>query len=413
MKGLVKKLTTEDGNSYPNLPIEYIKALKFIETGFYEEAAQAISIIFDNENDLLLQQFKLLITQRLALKSNTLNQDGNHFLEIKNFTDARIKAEAHFVNGLYFNSCGLFQKSYDSFSEACQLYKKCHWDDKFLSSSFNTIICEINLSTHDMTEKQFQQLLDLQIHAEQVENKKILGLIHRQKSYYFKDQNKWRAALFEAELSVNYLETRAFKSDFQLSLLNYCDCALELNQLEKAQIAFERILGNLDPRVRFAYQFIEFRLNKAVQGTNANESSNAHSKCDPYYNQECDPHFLSRYKKIIQQNTQKNIIETIQSQINSNNNFIWNKIKHSLKNDTKEWVLIPQSNEAKLIELLMQAPRSRTFLSLVLWPEYSQKSQVESRFYTTISRMNKKYNGIIAQTNGKYFINATIQIKTN
>lgn len=405
MKGFAKKLTPEDTNLYSNLPMEYIEALKFIETGFYEEAAQAISPLTENQNDLLLQQFKLLITQRLALKSNTLNKDGHHFLELKNFTDLRIKAEAQFVNGLYFNSCGFFQKAYDSFFEACQLYKKCNWDDKYLSASFNTIICEINFSTQDMTEKQFQQLLDLQIYAEQAENKKILGLIHRQKSYYFKDQSKWRAALFEAELSVNYLETRAFKSDFQLSLLNYCDCALELNQLEKAQIAFERIIGVLDPRVRFAYQFIEFRLNNKMFGIN--------SSAPLSNNQECDPHFLSRYHKYIQNSSKENRSDQNQPQQMAKNNFIWNKLENSLQNETTKWVLTPQSNEGKLFELLIQAPRSRTFLSLVLWPEYSEKSQIESRFYTTISRMNKKYNGIISQTNGKYFINATIEVKTN
>lgn len=307
--------------------------------------------------------------------------------------DLVIQAEVALVNGIYLNACRLFSEAMTLFTQAKKIFKEIGWIDKFLVCSYNSIISDINSTQGLITDEQFSKLLELQVMADEYKNKKILGLVCRQKSYYYKEQKRWHAAVQEAESAISLMEGRSFVSDYHLALLNLSDCLIELGQKDKAQSYFEKIFQPIDPRVQFAYDFIQCRLS--------DEWTEERWKTFQIKN-EIDPHFLYRASACLE--SAKGDDPSSEREENSAADFFWNQSLGRLRWKGQEWLLAPSSKEYLLINLLASGPKAPEFIMTVLWPLYSEKSQLVNRLHTLISRSNKKLDGIIKYSNGKYVI---------
>lgn len=368
----------------------YLSTLQLIQSGEYELAAESAflnSIDSETENTKIL---KMLINFRLALKANSIPLDGKCQLSYINTYDKKLLAEIHLVNGAYFFNCKLYEKAMSSFNESKSLFKELKFQDKYFLAFYNFLMCEINLSEGLMKTEHFNKLLLLQNEAEDFNNKNILGLICRQKSYFFKENLKWNAALSEAERAVLFLESTGSRTDFQFALLNIADCFLELKLVQKAKAAFERIIPPIDSRVDFAYRFIEALINLDF---NEKKMTIFNPRKD------ADPHFLYRAELKLSQLSNSSEISIANQPC-----YFWSKNKGVFKNLTQEWVIQPDSREFVLLNLLIEGPKSTDYIIKILWPFYAERSQLVNRLYSLISKVNKKFNGLIIRSNGKYEI---------
>lgn len=375
----------------------YQSILHNIERGQYEIASQKLSQLRD-QMDLSSQDFdselvRKLLTLRLSIR-NGYEAEACLNLDPSKTNDLSLRGEIHFVQGLYYLSKKNFNESLQSYRKAEEAYKACGWIEKQLMSSFNRIASEINLHGQSIKDVDFENLIQLQKEAEFHQSKRLLGLIHRQKSYYFKDHTKWRAAAFEAEASANYLELHASKSDYQIALLNLCDCYIELNEREKALTTYERVLGHLDRRIIFINEYIEFRLG--IRSQVPEETVHA------------DPHFLARWRDINIQPLLETLRDVQQSESSSSNkeaSYYWDSQKSHLIQREQIWPLRRQGKEAILIETLLSQPQSTQLIAEKLWPEFTDLNTLMLRLYQHISRMNKKFPDLIISKNGKYHLN--------
>lgn len=378
---------------------EYTAALKYIEYGQYERASDYLLLKPDLPTEPHLNSLKTLISFRLAIKANTVPLDGMNHLNVSNVNSSELKAEFEFVNGIYFNSCRIFKEASESFFRASQLYHKVNWLEKELFSFYNALISDINHSNDLMTSEHLIQLNKLQIKADEIQNKLILGFVSRQKSYFFKEKKKWNAALQEAKKAVFILEGRAFTSDYHLALLNIADCYLELNKIEKSRSYFEKVLHPIDPRVKYGYEYIKLRLSNQW---------NQHSYEKLAAGIESDPHFL--YRAFTTSNTLS--ISKVDHQISDTynlNTYFLDKNNGVIKHSRQEWIISKSGKEFLLLKFLADGPKSSEYIMSVLWPQNPDLEQLESRLYTLISRTNKKLNGIIKYEKGKYSINGILK----
>lgn len=374
----------------------YQTILHDIERGQYEIASQKLSQL-RGEIDLRSKDsdaefIRKLLTLRLSIR-NGYEAEACLNLDPNKTNDLSLKGEIHLVQGLYYSSKKSYIEALHSYRKAEEVYRSCGWIEKQLMSAFNRIASEINLHGQSIKEVDFENLIELQKEAELHQSKRLLGLIHRQKSYYFKDQAKWRAAAFEAEASSMYLELHASKSDYQIALLNLCDCYIELNKREKALTTYERVIGQLDRRIIYINEYIEFRLG--LRATPPEETDHA------------DPHFLGRWRDINAQSNLEVQADELQIQLDlpiNREGYYWDSQKSHLILQQQTWSLRRHGKEAILIETLLSQPQSTQLIAEKLWPEFTDLNTLMLRLYQHISRMNKKFPNLIISKNGKYHI---------
>ncbi|MGZ3768865.1 MAG: hypothetical protein ACXVCP_05170 [Bdellovibrio sp.] len=363
----------------------YKQILEQIYAGFYEEASAGIRILreknsFRFDQELVLMQN--LLAARIALKSGNIPQN------IESLTIGRnempfIAGEIHLVKGITNYQTGKMVEGISDYSSARKYFEKSGHKDKELLAWYNELIgC-----TH-VYKKTLKEFLSdfrlLEIEAEKFNQNRILGLIQRQKSYFYKDAGKYNAALFEAEKSVRLLELFCAASDFHLGLLNVVDILIELNRHSEAMKYMELIIEPVDKRVQFPLAYLKNRL----LGTEL-----------VFVNQEQScPHFLYRY------NSWKNSSITITEKAAPILDF-----KFRIDGDNtvvsfegKEYILKKDCLEAKLIEILTGGPQGKNLICEKLWPEYAEIPHLDNRLHRLISRTNKKTDGLIVYSEKTY-----------
>lgn len=379
-----------------------------IERGQYEFASHKLNYmreqITENPDDFNAEILRKLLSLRISM-NNGFPSDSCLQFDIDRIQPAAIKGEIYAVQGLYYYFIKNYIKSKESFIKAERFYQECQWIEKEYIAKYNIISCQINIHSKNMTEDDFEELIKLQKNAELKMLPRVLGLVHRQKSYFFKDHAKFRAAIHEAQMSLKYLEAHSTKADFHFGLLNLCDCYIENNEIEKALTTYERIIGALDKRVTFAYEFIKFKLGL--------------SKKKPLLDDSADPHFSLRWKYYVENKLSRNDFEIQENQTESsmimkyNNDipslYFWDsqnkRLLNSLKSqDDLSSQIKSKSKEFIIIESLIDNPQSSKLLGEKLWPDYVDLTSLNLRLYQRISRLNKKFPNLIISKDGKYYI---------
>lgn len=371
----------------------YQNILEMIYAGSYEQAAAAIrqlreqnSVIWDS--DLALMQN--LLATRIALKSGNIpNVDG---LSVSIETDNFLAGEVYLVKGITQYQSGNMAEGMAHYWSAKKYFEKSGHKDKELMAWYNHLIGDTHVVTRSLQE-QLQMFRAIEVEADQYAQKRILGLVHRQKSYFYKEEERYNAALLEAEKSIYFLELYGAASDYHLGLLNAAELCIELQIPAQAKKYFEMILPPIDKRVQFPIAFIESRLNNSEVNT-----SQIAQSC---------PHFLYRYELWKSKKVPKEQVST--------DDLYWTDHEDSVEIQFKGKTLSLKKNmlEYKLIEMLAVGPHPKSLICEKLWPEYSDVQHLDNRLHRLISRMNKKSEGLITYSEKLYKLSSSQIIEAN
>lgn len=365
----------------------YQTILELIYAGSYDQASGEIRQLREKNSQMWNSELALmqnLLAARLALKSGNI-PDSVDTLTISVETDNFLAGEVFMVKGITRYQSGKMIEGMSDYLIAKKYFEKSGHKDKELMAWYNHLIGSTHVSDRSLHDY-LQMFRSIEAEAEKYLQNRILGLVRRQKSYFYKDHKKFHAALHEAERSIPYLELHCAASDYHLGLVNIAEILLELQQKKDAQKYYEMIVQPLDKRVQFPFAFIEARLfDGKVDTTNMTQSC---------------PHFVHRYE------IWKSAIRSI--------NKIENKLVLINKDDNVQIqfngkVLSIKKNvlEFKLIEILASGPHSKNLICEKLWPEYSEVHHLDNRLHRLISRVNKKIDGLILYSDKSYKLSGT------
>ncbi|MGZ3774844.1 MAG: hypothetical protein ACXVCY_06520 [Pseudobdellovibrionaceae bacterium] len=368
----------------------YEKILERIYAGLYEQAADDIRQLREESSftwnaDLTLMQN--LLAARIALKSGNIPASVES-LQIGSGTNAFLGGEVCLVKGIVAYQSGHMLEGMQNYSLAKDYFSKSGHKDKELLAWYNNLIGDTHITERPLQEA-LQMFRPLESQAERFSQQRILGLVRRQKSYFYKEQSKYNAALLEAERGLSALELSCATSDYHLGLLNICEILLELQRPLDAEKYFEMILFPLDKRVQFPFAFIESRLRN--------------KKIDLSCQEQSCPHFLyrfNRWNKLVNEKSPANgsIMDEEDSLIikeidDDSIEIVFNKTSHVMKKSVLEF---------KLIENLAIGPHPKSLLCEKLWPEYSDIEHLDNRLHRLVSRINKKIDGLILYEDKRY-----------
>lgn len=373
----------------------YQSALKLVEQGQYNGASEKIREMRDaGDHDVALM--RLLLSSRIAIKSD-LNQFPLESLRSAHTESIWLKAETHFVLGLYYFSNSDWMSGIASFGSASEKYEKCGFLEKALLANYNAFIGGLNRESESKNSERpladkLSEIQQLMIQAELQNNKRMLGLLLRQRSYELKDAGKVHAAFLDGKRAVEFLELFGPGSDYHLALINAVDCALDLNDQFMAKAYYEQIISPLDIRVEYPMAYIKSRMTGQIMN------------CDPTL--PVCVHYKQRLRKHL-----KSLTSLEGTPQDAAAKIIWAKSESCLKlSDGSRKRLYDKGFEAKLLSMLLKSSHKRSLLCEKLWPEYAESAQLDNRLHRLISRVNHKFNDIISYQNGSYQLSAEIEI---
>lgn len=377
----------------------YREVLTLIEKGLYEEASQQLRNIrqiieFPSTTDeqKRWQLLSVLLSSRIALKGGLFPDHIQH-IQTNSVMDPFLRGELNFVKGLYHFNKGEMPEGTDCFAEAYQSFILCNKVDRYLIARYNYLIGRSHgKDTHPHW--LFAEFRDLEGQAETAQNQKIVGLVLRQKSMLYKEQQRWTPAKMDGLKAVHWLEIYGAYSDYQMALLNMVDIYLALDEKKEAEELLERVIPPLDPRVIFPLSYFQHRLAGSPLALHSLSLS-------------C-PHFRERYEawKAEQPPTSITAVsQPPQDQPVAAEGFNWNPLTGELLINNQCFRFRLNSMEKMLIDNVIRSPISKSFLSERLWPGYSEVHLLDNRLHRLVSRVNKKIGGFILYTNGQYSLN--------
>ncbi len=363
---------------------EYKIAVGWLEKGLYEKVSEFLRVK-KGDGSILARLLKF----RLQLKNGCQNLDPSLLRSHLKEMDLYTSAEAYFVLGLYGFQALDFQFGSDSFFKAASLYKQLGEARRELMSLFNSIIGKVNLRPDGSLDEYFDALQDLERLARHYDEKRMVGIVRRQKSYFYLSLGKPFAALVEIVEALPLLELYCPKSDFHLALLHAADCALDAEKNDEARAWFEKVLPALDHRIEFPYAFIRARL----------ENGTVHPSRFPIV----IPHWKKRFDKVMKPKTDLSshiAILVCASSDGSEPEFYFGST-------TKEphWRIKTRGLEGRLLALLRTGKHSRNLLIERLWPEEFGQTLLDNRLHRLISRVNKKVVQAVQFDGSSYSIN--------
>lgn len=373
--------------------VSYQDILFLIEKGLYEEASLCLRRFREqptknNQEETTL--LALLLSARIALKAG-------HAVEHIKYLDERVvsspllKAEICVVKGLVYFQKGSLQEAVDYFYLATKNYQEAGVEERAVLLEYNYLIALSHLRGVSSVDGLglLDTFQDLQVRAAKSNNLKMMGLIHRQKSYLFKEAGRLNAALFEIQQGLPLLELHSARSDYHLGLLSAAEIAFDLGDHFKAEAYLEMVVGAIDKRVEFPLRYVQ----SLVHGTPLEEPSL----------QDACPHFVQRYEwrrqrvgGDIRQKVEVGVLELPSG--DAEGNFILR---------TNEQLMIKKGGlEEMLLLLLEQGPQSKNLLCERLWPEVSDPEHLDNRLHRLISRLNKKIPGLIIYKKRRYSLSS-------
>lgn len=360
----------------------YQTILELIYAGAYDQAAGEIRQLREKNSQMWDSELALmqnLLAARIALKSGNI-PDSVDNLTISIETDNFLAGEVYLVKGITRYQAGKMTEGMNDYLTAKKYFEKSGHKDKELMAWYNHLIGGTHVSDRPLRDY-LQIFRDIEVEAEKYSQNRILGLVRRQKSYFYKEHRKFHAALHEAERSIPYLELYCAASDYHLGLLNISEILIEIEQKNEAKKYYEMILQPIDKRVQFPFAFIEARLfDKDVDTTNIIQSC---------------PHFVYRYELW---RTAISVSDKVE------NKLVLIDKDDSVQIQFNGKILALKKNvlEFKLIEILASGPHSKNLICEKLWPEYSDVHHLDNRLHRLISRVNKKIDGLILYSDKSY-----------
>jgi tetratricopeptide (TPR) repeat protein len=366
----------------------YNEIIEKIYLGLYEDASVDIRNLREQNTLEWNAEWSLmqnLLAARVALKSGLI-PENIATLETSLNTSAFLSGEINMLKGIVNYQSGNLKEGREYFAQAQKFFQNSTHKSKELLCWYNLLIGD----THLMKKSLHEFLIEfrkLELEAESIAQYRILGLVYRQKSYLYKENNKINAAFHEAEKSIKYLELYCAASDFHLGLLNITEILIELGQSESAKSYYEMILEPLDRRVQFPKAYVESRLFK-----NPISEENQDQSC---------PHFLGRHSLWLSRQNESQQLDL--SVVTGHNSSKVEELVVVSSDHEKLYVQLNNTRlalkryclESKLIEILKSGPQSKLLICEKLWPEYSDTHHLDNRLHRLVSRINKKIEGLV------------------
>lgn len=225
------------------------QVLRLMEQELYEEAFQHFQFskgksLKDKSSQKNLKNSsdkkfldEILIEKILKMRTNLRSQD--HFeeglsLNEKDTQNLFLKGEICLLKGLLCYENQLMEDGLKFFELAMKYYTLAESEQRELIAHFNYYV---GLSyIHEMSAHQsMTQLGVLEDKARRCQNMKLLGLIIKYKSQSYKQLGKFQAALEEAKFCIPLLEFFGTPYDYNQSLVNASEIALELKNIDLAR----------------------------------------------------------------------------------------------------------------------------------------------------------------------------------
>lgn len=364
----------------------YWKVLKSIE-GSQLAAASKLLREFRHQSgsDGRYIFLRSLLSARIAMKDGNFDLQPNQF-DPEAAPTTELRAEALMIKAMLENNRGNYDASAENFLAAAKSYSQCQREDRELLALFNHQITR--MGSQITLEEQLDELRSIEKRALAGNHKRVLNLIRRHKSFLYYDHGKFRPALSEVRKTIQYFELNGPKSDYHIALLHAADCCIDLGRAEAAKTYLEYILGDLEARVRFPFHYVNAKLEgKKIEF-------------------EKFPLVTEYWKKRALRGMQM-----IHSSVEQPS-MIWRRSKNQLEFlDGKKAILKPASLEGKLIEMLSHSRSSKQLISERLWPEHSELFVLDNRLHRLVSRVNKKFCGIIGFDGFYYSLAQRLQIR--
>lgn len=365
----------------------YERLVGMVEMGEYEAASEILNEMRGVETDAdplaLIHLVRLLMSVRIAIK----NGKSSSPLELLNNyygVSPYFLAEIHFVRGLGCYQLGKFQQGIDEFIESRKYYESIYRHNRILLVNFNVFVGKKLLRLFPDPQSELIELRKLLREALVEKNRRMVGKIFREKSKLYQRIGRFQAAAREAYRSVDILEAYGPISDYQLSLVQAADCALDVGDKERASGFLELIAGSTDARVRFPRDFLWSK----ILGNKIDPS--AYDVVTIYW----------REKWLATQNSKK-----------ATPQWIWTE-SAIVNNEGKEIAIVKQGSlEGQILRILLEGSCSKQLLVERLWPESCDAHVLDNRLHRLVSRTNKKTGDIITFDGSRYQLQVELVIR--
>ncbi|MCB0422592.1 MAG: hypothetical protein KDD61_16440 [Bdellovibrionales bacterium] len=367
----------------------YERLRELVNHGNYEQAAEYLRALRNaqkNENPFDSVVLKL-ISGRISLRSGQ-EAVNLSLIHPDSVPVPFFKAELHLLRGYYFFNLRQYKEGALEFQKASELYKDLELGHRQLTAEYNVMIGLENAKQLSHFEL-LKQLNGLEEAASELPDFKMLGLVKRQRSYLYGEEEKWTLALDEIEASQSLLLKHGTKADFDLTICQEALCLYYLKKCSQATKALEKVLTPIDSRVQFPLSL----LKTILAGDELKES-----RFDI-----TSTYWRERYNEFKRQKSpEPPLID-----------YLWDRSTSQLRSASGLSLQIkPKSLEGRLIHLLVSHKElSKAILCEQLWPEFCDSEQLDNRLHRLISRMNKKIKNLIQFDGQKYFLTQKIFIK--
>jgi len=370
----------------------YLKARAWVEQGLYEKASLRLRLMRD-QSLVSNPEFKFLRTlvgARIAIKSAGGNATvDERDLDPSRVSDPFLHAEAYFVRGLLFFHRRAFKAGTLEFQKAEGFYRKLgpSFADRELLSAFNAYSGMTNAGGPLPEPLEIlQKLKTLERRSIECKNKKIMGLILRDKSEIYQNLSRFESALEDAKHSSRLLEIYGPKSDYDLALIQAADCCVDLSLFSQARNYLGRVLEPVDKRARFPHAMVLARMSG--------------ESIDPSGFEVVVPCSIDKWKRQFH--------EKVQTKAEKPR---WNLSRQEFQLQSGKRVirLKPGSLEGKLIKALAHGKASKAQLCEMLWPQECDRLLLDNRLHRLVSRTNRKLSNLIRFDGSQYSVTERVE----
>ncbi len=370
----------------------YLAIREMVEQGLYEKAAaraRALRGITSHDWNTL----RILISARVAIKTlGKVGEDVYSALDPAQTRDPFLRGELHFARGLHHFHQGDFSSGAAEFSEGQRAYHASKNLERELLCAYNVYSGSVNAGTLSDPVECLAELRDLERLASIAKNKKILGIVFREKSDHLQSLGKLLAAAESAAQSVRLLELHGAKSDYHLALIQAADVECDQGRQALALTLVDRIVPPVDQRVEFALQMIKARLELLP------------CPALPEFCVASDRRKWLRTFGDISTTTIPVITWNLKNQILA--------LGEEINKETRPIKIKDSSLEGKLLKTLASGPMSKSRLAESLWPEHCGKAHLDNRLHRLLSRFNHKTSGLVKFDGHRYHLQRKIVVKT-
>ncbi len=372
----------------------YLAMRQDLEEGCYDRVSRNLRDLRSSSDpvDLILHA---LIGFRLAVKTTGDAQGFLSQLQPEKATDLFLKAETFFARGLVRFHLNDYAEGKLDFSNARKIYEHPKVGDakRALLAAYNAYCGAVNNGEINDPNERFAAIKGVLCLAQAQSDSRILGLILRDRSELYQENDKFLAARADAQRALELLEDHGPKSDFNLALLQLADCELDLGNRDVAELCLDRMISPLDQRVVCLESLVRARLKGEFPPSQESREWSIW------------PGLRWKLQRAAVNSAQPALAKGIVLRAR------WRQPESKLVLDSGKIIsLKANSLEGKLLAQLHKAPSSKDQLIEALWPSQSAVQHLDNRFFQLLHRFNQKTSDLAHFDGSRYRLGREVEL---